>query len=109
MLAVMQGDVDAMFFLASLWAEGRWTQGRLDGRVDVLTPAKGPFEVKADLAVQGLGLETPTGWLAAADLRGRMAIDYRGADGRQRVDTPLKMPGGGLLSPVFNAPPRLSA
>ena len=90
-------------YLASLWAEGRWTQGRLDGRVDVLTPAKGPFEVKADLAVQGLGLETPTGWLAAADLRGRLAIDYRDAAGRQRVDTRLTMRGGELLAQSFYA------
>ena len=90
-------------YLASLWAEGRWTQGQLDGRVDVLTPAKGPFEVKTDLAVQGLGLETPTGWLAAADLRGRLAIDYRDDAGRQRVDTRLTLRGGELLAQSFYA------
>jgi hypothetical protein len=90
-------------YLTSLWAEGRWTQGRLDGRVDVLTPAKGPFEVKTDLTVLGLGLETPTGWLAAADLRGRLAIDYRDDAGRQRVDTRLTLRGGELLAQSFYA------
>ncbi len=90
-------------YLASLWAQGRWTQGRLDGRVDVLTPANGPFEVKADLQVQKLGMETPDGLLAAADLGGRLAIDYRDQAGRQRVDTRLTLRGGELLAQSFYA------
>ncbi len=90
-------------YLASLWEEGRWTQGTLGGRVDVMTPEEGPFAVQADLAVAGLGMETPTGWLAAADIQGRLRIDYSELAGRQRVDTRIGLRGGELLAQSFYA------
>ncbi|KFN41129.1 hypothetical protein [Arenimonas oryziterrae] len=90
-------------YLASLWAEGRWTQGSLSGQVDVLTPKAGPFEVRTDLTVDALGLETPTGWLAAAGLKGRLLVDYRDLAGKQSVDTRLTLRGGEFLAQNFYA------
>lgn len=85
-------------YLASLWAQGQWTQGRLSGRIDVAAPAGGPFRVTTDLRLSGLGLETPDGWLAAAGLGGRLRLDYveRGADAR--VSTTFDARGGEFLA-----------
>lgn len=84
-------------FLKGLWAEGRWTGGELDGSVTVKTPEAAPFEVATDLRVSGLGLETPDGLLAAADLKGSLQVDYRDQAGRRSVDTHLVVTGGELL------------
>ncbi|MFT3806574.1 hypothetical protein [Arenimonas sp.] len=84
-------------YLAGLWSTGRWTQGKLSGRVDILTPEKGPFEVRADLQASGLGLETPDGMIAAAGVNGRIRVDYREQRGAQQVDTRLSLSGGELL------------
>lgn len=65
-------------FLASLWAEGQWTSGRVDGRVDLHLPEAAPLRVRADLRLADLGLETPDGWLAAAGVRGRLRLDQAG-------------------------------
>ncbi|TNJ34937.1 hypothetical protein [Arenimonas terrae] len=85
-------------YLASLWAEGQWTQGQLSGQIDVAAPADGPFQVTTDLRLSGLGLETPDGWLAAAGLGGRLRLDYteRGADAR--VSTIFDARGGEFLA-----------
>ena len=76
-------------FLAGLWQEGNWTTGQLTGRVDVITPAKGPMQVNTDLQLDEVGLETPSGWLAAAGLKARLKLDYREAGQRQDVDMNL--------------------
>ena len=84
-------------FLAGMWSEGRWTSGRLDGSVEVLTPKAGPLQVKTDLGLSDVGLETPDGLLAAAALKGRLQLDYRDQHGRQTVDTRFVIGGGELL------------
>jgi len=90
-------------YLASLWPEGSWPQGRLGGQIDVLTPAKGPFEVRTDLAIDSLNVETPTGWLAAAGLKGQLKINYRDLAGKQSLDTRLDLRGGEFLASNFYA------
>jgi hypothetical protein len=84
-------------FLKGLWAEGNWTSGELGGRVTMKTPPAGPFEVGTDLRVTDLNLETPDGLLAAADIKGRLLVDYRDHAGRRSVDTHLVVSGGELL------------
>lgn len=85
-------------YLASLWAEGQWTQGRLGGHIDVIAPKAGPFQVQARLELQDIGLETPDGWLAAAGLNAGLDLDYteRGADTRVQMD--LTARGGEFLA-----------
>lgn len=85
-------------YLASLWAEGQWTEGTLGGHVDVIAPDTGPFRVQARLKLAGIGLETPDGWLAAAGLAAGLDLDYteRGADTRVQVD--LATRGGEFLA-----------
>jgi hypothetical protein len=84
-------------FLAGLWAQGRWTGGRLDGSVEVLTPKSGPLAIKTDLGLSDVGLETPDGLLAAAALKGRLQLDYRELRGQQSVDASFTGRGGELL------------
>ncbi|MBW8369102.1 MAG: hypothetical protein K0M70_14745 [Arenimonas sp.] len=85
-------------YLASLWADGQWTQGSVAGRLDVIAPQAGPFQVQARLELDDIGLETPDGWLAAAGLSTGLEIDYseRGAD--TRVQAELNTRGGELLA-----------
>jgi hypothetical protein len=88
-------------FLASVWKEGQWTQGKLGGTVDIVTPDDAPFEVRTDLQLSKVGLETPTGWLAAADVDGRLRLDYSQHGDRRIVDTRLTLRGGELLANSF--------
>ena len=85
-------------YLASLWAEGQWTQGTVDGRLDVMAPQAGPLQVQARFKLDDVGLETPDGWLAAAGLSAGLDLDYRahGADTRVQVD--LTTRGGEFLA-----------
>lgn len=85
-------------FLAGLWAEGQWTQGELGGGIDINAPAEGPFQVKADLGLAGLGLETPDGWLAAAGVKGRLRLDYIERGAQTRVDARIETRGGEFLA-----------
>ncbi len=88
-------------FLGGLWAEGRWTSGRIGGKIDVLAPKAGPFDVNADLDLGDIGLETPDGLLAAAALKGRMQMKYRERGGVQDVDSRFTVTGGELLFDSF--------
>ena len=85
-------------YLASLWADGHWTQGRVSGQLDVIAPTGGPFQVLAGLKLDDVGLETPDGWLAAAGLAAGLELDYseRGAD--TRVQARLTARGGEFLA-----------
>ncbi len=85
-------------FLAGLWADGRWTGGSLDGKVVIRAPKAAPFVVNTDVALAGVGLETPDGSLAAAALNGRLSVDYSESKGRQRVDSSFVARGGELLA-----------
>jgi hypothetical protein len=88
-------------YLATLWKEPSWTQGRLGGTVDIIAPDRGPLEVRTDLALEKVSLETPTGWLAAADVAGRLRLDYSQAGARRVVDAKLALRGGELLAGRF--------
>ncbi len=84
-------------FLRGLWAEGHWSDGKLSGDIAFIAPDKGPFEVRSDLRVASLGLETPDGLLAAAGLQGRLRINYLEKGPVRSVDTRLDLGGGELL------------
>jgi hypothetical protein len=88
-------------YLASLWKDGQWTQGKLGGTIDIVTPQRGPFEVRTDLQLAKVNLETPTGWLAAADVDGRLKLDYSQQGNRRVIDTRLVLRGGELLANNF--------
>jgi hypothetical protein len=88
-------------YLANLWKEGQWTQGHLGGTIDIVTPEAGPFEVRTDLQLQKVSLETPTGWLAAADVTGRLQLDYAQRGNHRSVDTRMTLRGGELLAKSF--------
>lgn len=84
-------------FLRGMWAEGRWTSGQMSGDVQVRTPEAAPFEVRTDLRLSDVGLETPDGLLAAAGMKGRLKVDYRDQDKLRTVEAQLLVGGGELL------------
>ncbi|MGH8029600.1 MAG: hypothetical protein ACREO3_06680, partial [Arenimonas sp.] len=88
-------------YLATVWKEGQWTQGELGGTIDIVTPAGGPFEVRTSLDLHKVSLETPTGWLAAADVDAHMRLDYSEQRGKRSIDTHLALRGGELLANSF--------
>lgn len=90
-------------FLASLWQEGQWTSGLLDGRVDVALADGGP-RVEADLAVAGLGLETPDGRLAAAGLEGRLQVRHEAGAAPSRTRIDIRTRGGEFLYDALYVP-----
>ena len=90
-------------FLAGLWQDGRWTAGRLDGRIDVLSPKAGPFGVDTDLGLVGVSLETPDGLLAAAAIKARLQLKYRQQAKMRTVDSQVTVTGGELLFDSFYA------
>ena len=85
-------------YLAGLWREGKWTTGNIGGRIDVLTPAKAPFEVITDLQLADVGLETPDGWLAAAAMQGRLHLNYREVGKQTSIQTRYTAQGGEFLA-----------
>jgi len=85
-------------YLAGLWQDGKWTAGNIGGRIDVLTPVKGPFQVITDLQLADVGLETPDGWLAAAAMQGRLRLDYREANNQTTIQTHYTAQGGEFLA-----------
>ena len=82
-------------FLATIWADGQWTDGRLDGRVSVRTAEA--VSVQTDLALSEVGLETPDGWLAAAGMQGRLELAYDAAGTRPRTAVRYTARGGEFL------------
>lgn len=90
-------------YLASLWADGNWTQGTLAGRMDIVAPSHAPFEVHTDLALDAVSLETPGGLLAGAGLKGQLRIDFSKRAAQQTVDTQLTLRGGEFLAQGFYA------
>ena len=85
-------------YLASLWEEGQWTQGRIAGQIDVIAPEAAPFEVLARLKLDDVALETPDGWLAAAGIAAALDLDYRETGDDTRVQATLTTRGGEFLA-----------
>jgi len=90
-------------YLATLWAEGSWTEGTLGGQIDIEAPPKAPIAVHTDLNLDAVNLETPSGLLAGAGLKGRLQLDFSQPAGKQRVDTQLTLRGGEFLAQSFYA------
>jgi hypothetical protein len=85
-------------FLARIWSEGKWTTGTMAGRVDIASPAKGPFTADTDLQLADVGVETPAGDIAAASLAGRLRVGYRESATETSVDTRFTIQGGEFLA-----------
>jgi hypothetical protein len=83
-------------YLASLWADGRWTGGTLDGRVDVDAAGAG-LAIDADLDLRDVSLETPDGTTAAAGIAGALKLDVRTLGERTAIGARLTTRGGEFL------------
>ena len=87
----------AQALLAKAWQSGRLKAGTLDGGLVVHAPSGRPLQVGGTLDIAGAALETPDATIAAENIGGRLAIDYRKTPqfGTVVVDGPLR--GGEFL------------
>lgn len=90
-------------YLATLWAQGSWTQGTIGGRVEITASGQSPPSTHLDLNLDGINLETPDGLLAGAGIKGRLQLDYSEQSARKRVDTTMTLRGGEFLAQSFYA------
>lgn len=79
------------------WADGRFKNGLMDGRLVVSAPADRPLRIAGPLTFQGVALETPDATIAAEGLGARFALDYRIAANEQRIDLDGELRGGEFL------------
>src|SRR5690606_2920301 len=87
----------AQALASQAWADGRLTAGTIDGPVTVRAPAGRPLQVEADLALAGVGLETPDAGIAAEQLGGRFHVDYRKPAGSTLLSLDGELRGGQFL------------
>lgn len=91
-------------FLATLWAEGRPQAGQVHANLALRTPADAPLQLTGDLHLNGIGLDTPDGWLATAGVVADARIDYRGDARRQQLSLRGELRGGELLAGTLYVP-----
>lgn len=82
--------------LAQAWPEGRIKAGRLDGRLDIAAPARGPLRIAGPLRLDGAAFDTPDGSVAAERLGARLNLDSA-IGGGERFVVDGRLQGGELL------------
>lgn len=90
-------------FLSRQWPEGQWTAGEAGGRLDLDLSQPERLAARGRLALTGLGLETPTGWLAAAGVDASLNFAFESAPSDTRVQATLTTQGGEFLAQSFYA------
>lgn len=88
----------AQALVAQGWADARLKGGRLDGRLDLRVPERGPLQVSGPLRLGGLSLDTPDGSIAAEGLSAALRIDYRQFPQQRLVTLDGELRGGELLA-----------
>lgn len=83
--------------LSRAWPNGKFTKGRLDGRLVVSVPTNRPLRVTGPLALTGAALETPDASIATEGLGAQVDLDYSSRAGEQRVGLRGELRGGELL------------
>jgi hypothetical protein len=87
----------AQALLGRAWADGRFKNGLMDGRLVVSAPADRPLRVAGPLTFHAAALETPDATIAAEGLGARFALDYRSAANEQRIALDGELRGGEFL------------
>lgn len=75
----------AQALLTRAWKDGQLKSGTLGGQLDVTARPSVPVRVEGRLDITGVALETPDGRIAAENLAGGFAIDYRTRQGTSSV------------------------
>lgn len=94
-------------FLASLWAGGRITAGKVSGTLSIPVDAR-TTRIDADLRLHDIGFDTPDGLTAGAGLAMPLRLRYEtgGASAPTRVSALGRLTAGELLvSPIYVAVP----
>ena len=87
----------AQALAAQAWAAGRLNGGRLDGRLRVRSPRRGPLQVAGPLRVTGAAVDTADGAIAAEGLDAQVGIDYRRLPGSTLVTLDGAIDAGEML------------
>jgi hypothetical protein len=88
----------AQALLAQAWPAAQLKAGRLDGRLQVETPAALPLQVHGRLGVALAGFETGDASIAADKLTGALQLDYRSAATQSSVHMEGQFNGGEFLA-----------
>ncbi|MGX5730156.1 hypothetical protein ACWKWK_06435 [Pseudoxanthomonas beigongshangi] len=88
----------AQALVAQAWTGARLKGGRLDGRVDLRVPEKGPLQVSGPLRLGGFSLDTADGSIAAEGVSAAMRIDYRQFPRQTLLTLEGELRGGEMLA-----------
>ena len=91
-------------FAETVWADGRWREGRLDGEVQLRSDAADTLAVEAELKLTKLALETPDGAIAAAGVNGQLHVSYAQSPRTTEVSLRGSLKGGELLAAGLYTP-----
>lgn len=87
-------------YLQTLWADGSFGDGLLDGRFRVEVAADTPLALQGELDVEGLAFDTPDGLFAGEALDARLHLGFRG-EPRQALSVEGVLLGGDFLAGGF--------
>lgn len=85
-------------FVATLWTGGRFSAGVIDGELDFHTGLPDGLQVRGDIAMQGVGFDTPDGLLAGEGVGARLDLDIANRPGRIDIALEGEVLGGELLA-----------
>ncbi len=83
------------------WPNGRFTQGRLEGRLDIVSPKGAPLRVHGPLALIGAALQSADGSVLAENLDARFDIDYRTRQGTSQLALDGQLSGEALFGETY--------
>lgn len=83
--------------LASVWPEGRITEGHIDANWRIATAADGTLALGGPLTLASLGIDSSDGRIAAASLDADGKLDLQLGERTQRIQGALTLHGGELL------------
>lgn len=91
----------AQALAAQAWPNGRFRQGRLDGRMDITSPRNAPLRVQGPLALSGVALQSADGSVEGENIDSRMRIDYRTRNGHAQLALDGTLAGEVLLGETY--------
>lgn len=86
---------------AQAWPSGRFSKGRLDGKLAITTPQGGPVRVQGPLALTDAALQSADGGIVGENLDARLDIDYRTRAGHTQLALEGRLGGEALFGETY--------